>query len=148
MRIRKFFVLAAATLIIGAPVVGSSDAAAQSGSRLCGFKTIATEPPIPGLAIAIVYEARKARWAYTKECDTAIDKIRKKRPTSISHTLADGRTIIVRLTWEKVRKATCESVGQSFQGEGIGSDICDHMKALEAYKVIKAPGQAATFEKQ
>ena len=141
--LREFGALTCATLMLGA-----GNAAAQSGSRLCGFKTTGTEPAIPGFAVAIVYEARTARWSYTKECDEAIDRIRKKRPDYISHTLPNGESITVKLIWKKVRKDSCESVGKDFAGEGIGNDICDHMKARKAYTVVKAPGQAASFEKQ
>jgi hypothetical protein len=138
----------AAVALVGAMVLGGvGEVEAQSGSRLCGYQTTATEPNIPGLAVAIVYEARKAETAYDKKCDEAIKKIKKKKPDSITVTLDSGRTVDVKLSWEKVEKKDCGHVGKNFEGEGISQDICEHMKANHAYKIVKTPGQAATFEK-
>ena len=58
------------------------------------------------------------------------------------------QTVTLVLEWAKVEKKSCESVGANFEGQGIPKDICDKMKANEAYMwVKKSSTEAATSKK-
>ena len=146
--------------------VSGSEAYAQPGSRLCGWQTSAVttkegNKPLNDVHVAIVYEARKAEVAYDKtrkaeaaydkKCVEAIKKIGKKLPRSIDIDVpVKGKTakMTVLLTWKQVRKATCESVGANFDGQGVPKDICDKMGANHAYQwVKKSATEAATATK-
>ena len=136
--------------------VPGSEAYAQPGSRLCGWQTSAVttkegNKPLNDVHVAIVYEARKAEVAYDKKCDEAIKKIKKKLPKSMDIDVpVKGKTakMTVLLTWKEVKKATCESVGANFDGQGVPKDICDKMGANHAYQwVKKSATEAATSTK-
>jgi hypothetical protein len=132
--------------------VSASEAYAQSGSRLCGWQTKSVKTQVGNqemkdVHVAIVYEARKAQATYNKRCDEAIKKIKKKLPKTMD-VVVNNRTVTLVLEWSKVHKKTCESVGDKLKGQGVPKDICDKMKANEAYKwVKKSSTEAATKEK-
>ena len=132
--------------------VSTPEAHAQSGSRLCGWQTKSVKTQVGGkemrgVRVAIVYEARKKEIAYKKKCDTAISKIKKKLPKTMDVTVQNKKVKLV-LEWAEVKRKSCESVGANFQGQGVPKDICDKMKANEAYKwVKKSSTEAATSQK-
>ncbi len=132
--------------------VSASESYAQSGSRLCGWKTKSVKTKIGNIEmanfhIAVVYEARTAEAAYTAKCDGAISTIEKQLPNTMN-VLAGNKTVTLLLEWEKVHKKTCESVGVKFQGQGVPKDICDKMAANNAYQWIKtSPTKAAVSKK-
>lgn len=131
------------------------DANAQPGSRLCGWETSAvTGPgnrPVPGVHVALVYEARQKEAAYDKKCSEAIKKMKGNLPKTMAVPVTtQGKTTNVTMTlqWKEVKKASCESVGDVFAGHGVPKDICDKMGANQAFKIVKASAdKPATFEK-
>jgi len=53
------------------------------------------------------------------------------------------------MTWEKVRKATCESVGnKGFVNGGESADICEKMQAKTPYQVTKAGAASAVYTRK
>lgn len=110
-------------------------AQAQSGSRLCGH--VSVDGPVK---VGLLYEARQKDASYNKQCDEAIketmDKIESNPQLKAMH-------------WEKVKKATCEDIGnRGFVNKGQSPDMCDNMEAKQAYKVMKQGEANATYEKQ
>jgi hypothetical protein len=132
--------------------ISATESYAQSGSRLCGWKTKSVKTKIgnkemASVHIAIVYEARTAEAAYTKKCDGAISSIEKELPNTMN-VLVGNKAVTLLLEWEKVRKKSCESVGGKLQGQGVPKDICDKMAANNAYQWIKtSPTKAAVSKK-
>ena len=132
-----------------------TDAQAQPGSRLCGWQTSSVmapgNKPMPTVHVALVYEARQKEAAYDKKCDEAIKKMKGQLPKTMNVPMTvQGKQTTVPLTlqWKEVKKATCESVGASFAGQGVPQDICDKMGANQAFKFVKSsPDKAATIEK-
>lgn len=134
--------------------ISATESYAQSGSRLCGWKTKTVKTQIgnmdvtPGFHFAIVYEARTAEAAYTRKCDEAISKIEKELPKTMNVPFPSGKgTLTILLEWEKVRKKSCESVGGKFQGQGVPKDICDKMAANNTYLWSKMHPKAAVSKK-
>lgn len=132
-----------------------NDAQAQPGSRLCGWQTSSVmapgNKPMPSVHVALVYEARQKEAAYGKKCDEAIKKMKGQLPKTMNVPVTvQGKPTNVPLTlqWKEVKKATCESVGASFAGQGVPKDICDKMGANQAFKFVKSSAdKAATIEK-
>ena len=117
----------AAAVIAPVGMTTSTPAVAQSGSRLCGWTT---EVPEKGVAIGILYEVRTADKTDGKQCNAVIDKAQKK--------IADDPTLS-KMSWTKVSKATCESVGEKFKSTAQGNvDMCDYMEAKKPYMVKKS----------
>jgi hypothetical protein len=153
--------------------VSASKAYAQSGSRLCGWQTSSVKTKVgdkvlKDVHVAIVYEARSAELLYTMKCSKAIESIKKKLPKSITvdvslpaeggddkkrlsntgSTTPKTQKMTLMLKWKKVEKATCESVGAKFDGQGVPKDICDKMKANNAYQWMKKSStEKATVKK-
>lgn len=136
-------------------VLSSNDANAQPGSRLCGWQTSSVmapgNKPMPAVHVALVYEARQKEAAYDKKCDEAIKKMKGQLPKTMDVPMTvQGKptTVTLALQWKEVKKASCESVGASFAGQGVPKDICDKMGANQAFKFVKSsPDKAATIEK-
>lgn len=133
--------------------VSASEAYAQPGSRLCGYETKSVKTQVGNnelkdFHVAIIYEVNRSDASYTDRCDKAISEIKKKLPKTMDVPMS-GRTVTLVLEWHKVRKATCESVGDKLQGQGVPRDICDKMKLNHAYKWVKtSPTVAATGQRQ
>ncbi len=107
-------------------------AEAQAGSRLCGW--IAVETP---QKIGLLYEARRKDASYGKQCDQAIDAMWKK---------IQGNPQLKAMKWERIHRATCESVGnRGFVNAGESADICEKMKAKTPYQVTKAGAASAVY---
>lgn len=105
---------------------------AQSGSRLCGW--IAIETP---QKMGLLYEARKSEAMYDMKCDAAVSSFMQK---------INANPQLKAMKWEKVHKATCESVGQKgFINAGESPDICEKMKANKPYQVTKAGSASAVY---
>lgn len=136
-------------------MIVSADAQAQPGSRLCGWQTSSVmapgNKPMSSVHVALVYEARQKEAAYDKKCDEAIKKMKGQLPKTMDVPMTvQGKTTTVPLTlqWKEVKKASCESVGASFAGQGVPKDICDKMGANQAFKFVKSSAdKAATIER-
>lgn len=110
-------------------------AEAQSGSRLCGW--IAVETP---QKMGLLYEARTKDASYGKQCDEAIDAMWKT---------INGNPQLKAMKWKKVRKESCESVGnKGFVNAGESADICEKMTAKTPYQVTKAGSASAVYTKK
>jgi hypothetical protein len=100
----------------------ATPAFAQSGSRLCGWWAAT-----PGGSIGLLYEARYKNISYTEECDIVIDKINEQ---------IKANPDLSKLTWNRVYKDTCESIGSNFVSAGNpNNDMCDYMTAKKPYEV-------------
>jgi len=117
----------ASAVLAPVAITTPTPALAQSGSRLCGWTT---DVPAKGMAMGILYEVRTADKSDGKQCSTVIDKVQKK--IAADPTLSQ-------LTWTKVEKATCESVGEKFKStDHTNGDMCDYMQAKTPYTVTKS----------
>lgn len=125
----------AAALIVPVGIATPTPAFAQKGSRLCGW----TAEPAQGVAIGLLYEARTKDASYGKQCSVAISDIQKK---------IAGDPDLAKMTWTKVEKATCESIGEKFKSTThTNGDMCDYMEAKVPNKVKKSTnptGQSTT----
>jgi hypothetical protein len=100
----------------------ATPAFAQKGSRLCGWWAAT-----PGGSIGLLYEARDKDASYSAQCNGVIDEIDKKIKAN-----AD----LSKLTWNRVYKNTCESIGENFVSAGNpNNDMCDYMRAKTPYQV-------------
>ena len=125
----------AAALLVPVGIATPTPAFAQSGSRLCGW---ITEIPTKGMAIGLLYEARQKDSSYSKQCDEVVSEMQK--------TIEKDPTLSA-MTWTKVYKATCESVGDKFidSKDHKSNDMCDYMGSKEAYKVQKSTATDKTI---
>jgi len=123
------------TIIGGVLVALSSQAQAQSGSRLCGH--VAVDTP---MKIGLLYEARDNDASYHKQCDEAISK---------TWDSINKNPQLQAMKWRQIKRWKCEDVGNlGFVNPGQSSDICDNMDAKVGYKVMKQGAGNATYEKQ
>lgn len=129
---------AALAIVIGSlSALGSAHA--QPGSRLCGW--IAPLPPqaagqpSPG-NFGFLYEVRTADKTDDQQCDQVVSKF---------HDAIKGDAKLSAMTWSKVRKSTCESVGAHFiSSTHPKNDMCDYMEAKKAFTVQKTMTSATT----
>lgn len=131
----KFAVLA--VLVGSLSILGSAQA--QPGSRLCGWiaplPAQAAGKPSPG-NIGLLYEIRTKDASDGKQCDEVVSKF--------SDAIKSDATLKT-MTWSKVHKSTCESVGANFTStSNPSSDMCDYMEAKKAYQVQKTMTSATT----
>ena len=122
---------AALAILVGS-LAGLGSAQAQPGSRLCGWiaplPAQAAGKPSPG-NIGLLYEVRTADASESKQCDQVLSKF--------SDAIKADATLKA-LTWSKVHKDTCESVGAHFTStSNPNSDMCDYMEAKKPYQVQK-----------
>ena len=123
----------AAAVLAPVGIATPTPAMAQSGSRLCGWTT---EVPAKGVAIGILYEVRTKDASDGKQCKTVIEKAQRK-------IASDPK--LSAMTWTKVEKATCESVGEKFKSTtNTNGDMCDYMEAKQAYTVNKSTAEDRT----
>jgi hypothetical protein len=126
--IKRFIQIA---VIAAVALLGFNQAAhAQKGSRLCGwvaqFQTQAG-PQIMGF----LYEIRTADASDGKQCSEFISGVYNKA--------IKANPQLSGLPWQKVEKATCESVGASFISQNTPSnDMCDYMEAKKPFQVVKS----------
>ncbi len=134
-----------ATIVVAA--LCSTQAYAQSGSRLCGWTSISKD-----FKIGLLYEARTSYSTYTRECNEVIDEMKKA---------IEGDKTLNAMSWDKISKQTCETVGTSFlevkmkiKGRkvmvvpsGVNKDICENMKARKPYKVTKSGDASIVYER-
>lgn len=125
----------AAALLVPVGIATPTLAFAQSGSRLCGW---ITEIPTKGIAIGLLYEARQKDSSYSKQCDTAVSDMKsaiEKDPT------------LSAMTWTKVYKESCETVGDKFidSKDHKSNDMCDYMGSKQPYKVQKSTAADKTI---
>jgi hypothetical protein len=120
--------LVAAAMFVPVGITLPTLAVAQSGSRLCGWTT---EIPAKGVAIGLLYEARTKDTSYKKQCSEVIEKMQKE---------IEKDATLSAMTWTKVDKATCESVGTKFidSKDHKSNDMCDYMGAKTPFKVQKS----------
>lgn len=113
----------------------STQAQAQSGSRLCGH--VAVDTPTK---IGLLYEARDNDASYHKQCDEAISK---------TQDAINKNAQLKSMQWKTIKRWKCEEVGNlGFVNKGESADICDKMEAKVPYKVVKQPNASATYTKQ
>jgi hypothetical protein len=131
LKINLALSLAAAAMLSLAP----APAEAQSGSRLCGWITVQGPQKV-----GLLYEARTKDASYHKQCDEAISKMESE--------IAKNPKLKA-LQWQKVKRETCESVGnKGFVNAGESADICDKMQAKTPYQVTKSGAAAAVYSKK
>ena len=117
-------------------LLGPITAHAQSGSRLCGWTSKVENSGKTVQVLGMLYEARQKDASYNKQCDEAIDEMKKG---------IDKDPKLSKLSWQKVHKDTCESVGKDFVSKtNPNTDMCDYMEAKKAYNVIKDNMKDAT----
>ena len=110
-------------------LLGPIAAHAQSGSRLCGWTSKVEKDGKALQVLGMLYEARQKDASYDKQCDEAIDEMKKG---------IDKDPKLSTLSWQKVHKDTCESVGKDFASKtNSNTDMCDYMEAKKPYNVIK-----------
>ncbi len=116
--------------LLAATLVAPNTALAQSGSRLCGW--YATMDDKAGTqAIAFLTELRETDLYYAKQCSESFLDEKLKKNTENDATLNGYK-------WIKVKKATCESVGEHFtSATQTSTDICNSMNPYTPYKVVK-----------
>lgn len=108
----------------------SQTAHAQKGSRLCGWVAqfqSQTGPQVMGF----LYEIRTADASDGRQCSEFISAINDKA--------IKANAQLSGLPWQKVEKATCESVGAVFISPNAPSnDMCDYMEAKKPFQVQKS----------
>ena len=123
--------IAVLSVLVGT-LAALGSAHAQPGSRLCGWiaplPAQAVGKPSPG-NIGLLYEIRTADASDGKQCDEVVSKF-------LDAIKADPT--LKTMTWTKVHKSTCESVGASFTSStNPNNDMCDYMEAKKPYQVQK-----------
>lgn len=115
--------------LAAAILLGPVTANAQSGSRLCGWVADVTSEGKVVQVIGNLYEARSDDPSYAKQCDGAINDMS-------SAIKSDPK--MNALTWTKVFKWTCTSIGERFVSKTHGSsDMCAFMVSKTPYQVVK-----------
>ena len=132
---KKAIIKISSTVALLAAVLAAPSAYAQKGSRLCGHTT--STPT--GQVIGLLYEARSGDASYTKQCNEVISK---------TDAAIKADPVMSKMTWTKVSKATCESVGAYFKSTSNPSDdMCDYMSAKEVFKVVKESPAKTSYTK-
>lgn len=138
-----------ATFLVFQP---SFDVGAQSGSRICGWKTTdqssyADGSKPNGFAMAFVAEIGGKK--NTHECDIATKSAANymKRFATVKEEKT-GKTIF--LEWTRMRLKTCEEFAWAnnvkLDGQGIKRDICQHMQRHQGFLITKPDSETkATF---
>ena len=123
-------ILKFATVSVIAAVGFSQPAHAQKGSRLCGWVAQYQTQTGPQ-ALAFLYEVRTADASDGRQCSEFI--------SSIADKAIKPNAQLSQLPFQKVEKATCESVGAIFTSPATPSnDMCDYMGAKTPYQVQKS----------
>ncbi|MCE2680476.1 MAG: hypothetical protein LW629_08540 [Burkholderiales bacterium] len=123
-------ILKFAAVSIIAAVGFSQPAHAQKGSRLCGWVANYQTQTGPQ-ALAFLYEIRTADASDGRQCSEFISKVYDKAIKSNAQ--------LSQLPFQKVEKATCESVGSIFIGaQHPSNDMCDYMEAKKPFQVQKS----------
>ena len=153
MTIRQFRLSA---LALGTICVlhSTEDAAAQSGSRICGWKTTdkslyedGTKPK--GFAMAFVAEIGGKK----NKTECSIVTKSSKRYMEANATIKEQKTgKIIYLNWAHMRLRTCEDFawtgGAKLDGQGIRRDICEHMPRHQGFIITKKDSKTkAVFRK-
>jgi hypothetical protein len=121
--------------LLAAVLVAPTAAYAQSGSRLCGW----TAQTPNGQVIGLLYEVRTADVNHDMQCNKAISEFKD----SINK---DAK--LSKMSWTKVEKATCESIGSHFKSTSKPSDdMCDYMGASDPYQVVKESAANTVYTK-
>lgn len=130
----------------------SIDVSAQSGSRICGWKTTdessyedGSKPKDFGMAIIAEIGGKKNK----TDCDITT-KSAKKYVNLLATVIEKktGKTIF--LHWKHMRLQTCENFARvnnvKLDGQGIKQDICDHIPRHQGFQITKPDAQTkATF---
>ena len=123
-------ILKFATISAIAAIGFSQPAHAQKGSRLCGWVANYQTQTGPQ-AMAFLYEVRTADASDGRQCSEFISSIKKDA--------IDANAQLSTLPFQKVEKATCESVGAIFTSPQFPSnDMCDYMEAKKPFRIQKS----------